>query len=81
MTAITNAGSGFRMIPKLAIVAFLIAIVVALFFGMSYLIRDPSSQRRTLKALTWRVGLQVGLIAFLALAYFLGWIQPHGLKP
>lgn len=69
------------MIPKLAIVVFLIAIVVALFSGMYYMLKDGSDKRRTVRALSWRVGLQVALIAFLALAYVMGWIEPHGVTP
>lgn len=80
MTARFPAGSGDpKMIPKLAIVLFLIAIVVALFTGMYYMLKDGSDKRRTVRALSWRVGLQVALIAFLALAYLMGWIEPHGL--
>lgn len=65
---------------KIIIVLFLIAILIALFSGVFFLVRDPatSRNRRTLKALTWRVALQVGLILFLILAYFQGWIRPHG---
>lgn len=67
------------MVPKIAVVLFLVAIVVALFSGMFYLLKDGSDKRRTVRALSWRVGLQLALILFLVLAYFMGWIQPHGL--
>ena len=80
MTARSAAGSSTDMLPKIAIVVFLLAIVVALFTGMYYMLKDPSDKRRTVRALTWRVGLQLALIAFLVLAYALGWIQPHGLN-
>lgn len=79
MTARSATGSSVPMLPKIAIVVFLLAIVVALFTGMYYMLKDPSDKRRTVRALTWRVGLQLALIAFLVLAYALGWIQPHGL--
>lgn len=69
------------MMPKLIIVVLLIAILYALFTGMVYLVKDRSDKRRVMKALTWRVGLQLLLIAFLIAAYFLGWIQPHALMP
>ena len=69
------------MLPKLIVVLLLLAIVVALFSGMVFLIRDTSDKRRTLRSLTWRVSLQLLLIGFLVLAYFLGWIHPHGLMP
>lgn len=67
------------MLPTLIIVLFLLAIVIALFSGMYFLVRDPSTSRRTLHSLRWRVALQVLLIAFLLTAYFMGWIHPHGI--
>jgi len=64
-------------LPKIIVVLMLLAVVVALFSGMYFLLKDGSDKRRTVQALTWRVGLQVALILFLVLAYFMGWIQPH----
>ncbi len=62
------------------IVVFLVAILVALFSGLYFLVKDRSGQdsRRVLHALTWRVGLQIALIVFLVIAFFMGWIRPHG---
>ncbi len=70
------------MLAKTVILALLAAILVALFSGAYFLLKDRAStdNRRTMKALTWRVGLQVSLILFLILAYFMGWIQPHNLQ-
>lgn len=65
------------MLVKLVIVALLIGIVVALVFGGVFLVKDPSTSRRTVKALSWRVGLQVALIVLLIVAFFMGWLQPH----
>lgn len=65
------------VLPKIAIVLMLVAIVVALFSGMFFMLKDGSDKRRTVRALSWRVGLQVALIGFLVLAYFMGWIEPH----
>ena len=71
--------NGLRsMLIKLAILALLAAIIVALIFGGVYLVKDPSTSRRTARALSWRVGLQVALILLLILAFFMGWIRPHG---
>lgn len=66
------------MLVKLLIVLLLIGIVVALVFGGVFLVKDPSTSKRTVKALSWRVGLQVALILVLILAFFMGWLQPHG---
>lgn len=69
------------MFAKTVILLLLGAILVALFTGAYFMLKDKSSNdnRRTVRALTWRVGLQVSLILFLILAYFMGWIQPHAL--
>lgn len=66
------------MLVKLLIVALLIGIIVALVFGGVFLVKDPSTSKRVVKALSWRVGLQVALIVLLVVAFFMGWIQPHG---
>lgn len=66
------------MVVKLLIVALLIAIVVALVFGGVFLVKDPSTSKRTVRALSWRVGLQVALIALLIVAFLMGWLKPHG---
>ena len=69
--------SQFPMLPKIVIVVFLIAIVVALFSGLAFMLKDKSDKRRMVRALTWRVGLQLALILFLLLAMWMGWITPH----
>lgn len=68
------------MASKLIIAVLLLAILVSLFSGLFFLIKDSSKSKRTLRALSFRVGLQVALIAFLLLATTLGWIHPHGLN-
>jgi cytochrome bd-type quinol oxidase subunit 2 len=68
------------MLPKAFILLLLLAIVTALFSAVFFLVKDPSdaSHRRTMRALAWRVGLQVTLIVFLIVAFTRGWIKPHG---
>jgi uncharacterized membrane protein len=65
---------------KIAVVAFLIAIVTALFSALVFLYRDRGHGTRMVKALTIRVGLSIGLIVFLLLSYWMGWIGPQGLR-
>ncbi len=65
------------MLIKVMIVGLLLAIVVALVLGGVFLVKDPSTSKRTVKALSWRVGLQVALIVLLIVAFFMGWLQPH----
>lgn len=67
------------MVTKLFIALFLIAIIVALLAGGYFVVKDPSSSRRAFWALSWRVALQALLLLFLVLAFFMGWIKPHGI--
>lgn len=63
------------------IIVFLIAIVASLGSGLFFLVRDSSNEKRTVRALTWRIALSLALIVFLIIAFFAGWLQPHGLRP
>ncbi|HIN82215.1 MAG TPA: DUF2909 domain-containing protein, partial [Chromatiales bacterium] len=40
-----------------------------------------NTSARTLKALTWRIGLSVALFILLMVGYATGLIQPHGAIP
>lgn len=64
---------------KTIIVILLIAIVGSLLTSMVFLVRDPSSRKRTLIGLKIRIALSITLLLFVLLSYFMGWIQPHGL--
>jgi hypothetical protein len=61
---------------KIVVLILLLAIVASLGSGLFYLARDDQGSPRVLKALKIRVALSATLIAFLLLAYFMGWIQP-----
>jgi hypothetical protein len=64
---------------KLLIVLFLIVIVYNLFAGLFYMMTDKGKTNRTVRALTWRIGLSVFLILLVVLGIMTGVIQPHGL--
>ena len=66
------------LLPKIILVVLLLAIVASLFSGLFFLMKDDSSQRRTLTALKVRVGLSIALLVFLAVAFSQGWLRPHG---
>ena len=67
------------MLAKAVVVLLLLAIVISLFSGLFFLIKDPSSKRRLLTSLKVRVALSITLLIFLVLSYYMGWLQPHGL--
>ena len=67
------------MLPKLIVTVLLVAIVISLFSALFFMMKDTSKSKRTVRALTMRVGLQVALIVFLLIATTMGWIRPHGI--
>ena len=62
---------------KLLIIAFLILILWNLGAGLYYMMVDKGSTDRTVKSLTWRIGLSVALIALVIAGIFTGVIKPH----
>jgi succinate dehydrogenase/fumarate reductase cytochrome b subunit len=67
------------MLVKLLIILFLIVIVYNLGAGLFYMMTDKGRTDRTVKALTWRIGLSVFLILLVIVGILTGVIQPHGL--
>jgi hypothetical protein len=67
------------MATTIVIVAFFIVIVYNLGAGLFYMMRDKGTTDRTVKALTWRIGLSVFLILLIIAGIFTGVIKPHGL--
>lgn len=67
------------MAGKILIIATLVAILYQLGAGLYYMIADRGSTARTVNALTWRIGLSVGLILVVLFGIAMGWIQPHGI--
>lgn len=63
----------------LAIVAFLVVIVYNLGAGLYYMMTDKGQTNRTVRALTWRIGLSVLLILLIMLGIYTGVIKPHGI--
>jgi hypothetical protein len=62
---------------KLIIIAVLVVILWNLGAGLYYMIVDKGTTDRTVRALSWRIGLSVGLIALVALGIYTGVIKPH----
>jgi hypothetical protein len=65
---------------KAIVIIVLAAIIVALITAGVFLYRDRGHGTRMVTALTIRVGLSVGLVAFLVLSYYMGWISPNGMR-
>jgi hypothetical protein len=65
------------MFIKAIIIVVMLVILVALGSSLIFLVRDEGKTTRTVKALTWRIGLSLVLFLFLFLAFSMGWIKPH----
>ena len=69
------------MLSKLVVVAIFIGVLASLASALLYLVKDRGQSDRTVKALTMRVGISMGLLCLLVLLWALGLIQPHGIRP
>jgi hypothetical protein len=66
-------------VKTLVIIAFLVAILYNLGAGLYYMMTDKGQTNRTVRALTWRIGLSILLIVLVIVGIATGIIQPHGL--
>lgn len=65
---------------KLLIIGVLIVILYNLGAGLYYMMVDKGKTNRTVKSLSWRIGLSVGLIILVILGIYTGVIKPHGIQ-
>ena len=68
------------MLAKTIIIIVMLIIFGALVSGLIFLVRDKGKTERTVKALTWRIGLSLSLFVFLFLAFKFHWIAPHDIQ-
>lgn len=67
------------MLPKLILVLLLAAVIVSLFTSLYFMFHDRGKSKRMVNTLMVRVILSFALIAYVVVAYLLGWIHPHGI--
>jgi hypothetical protein len=65
---------------RIAVIAGLVAVVVALVAALVFLYRDRGVGNRVVVALAIRVALSITVVAFLLVSYWMGWIAPGGLR-
>ena len=66
---------------RLIIVIIFLAILVALFSGMFFMIRDKGDSTRNVRSLSIRIGLSLALFALLIILYLTGVITPNRVHP
>lgn len=69
------------MLIKVIVVLLFLTVLVSLSSGLVYLVKDKGHTDRTVKALSFRIGLSVVAFLLLMLGHYAGWIQPHGIVP
>jgi uncharacterized membrane protein len=65
---------------KLIVIALFLAVVYNLGAAAYYLKNDQGKTGRTVRSLTWRIGLSVLLIVLVAVALKTGMIESHGIR-
>ena len=65
-----------RMLVKIFVIVMLIAMIASLFSALYFMFTDRGRSERTVKALTWRIGIWVVLLGLLALGTATGVIKP-----
>lgn len=63
---------------RFLILAGLVGIVLSLGSALVHLVRGKGDSQKMARALTIRVSLSILLFVLLLVAWWLGWIQPHG---
>jgi TRAP-type C4-dicarboxylate transport system permease large subunit len=66
-------------IYKIALVVMLLVVIFNLGQALYFMMTDKDDDRRTVWALTRRIGLSLVLIAMIILGIWMGWLHPHGL--
>jgi hypothetical protein len=64
---------------RIVVIAMLVLIVGSLGSALWFLIRDKGNSDRTVKALTVRISLSIGLFLLLMAGYYFGLIPKTGL--
>jgi len=62
---------------KIIVLCILAGIIYMLFSALRYMVSDKGQGTRTVKALSFRIGMSVVLFAGLMVMIMLGYIQPN----
>ena len=69
------------MLVKIIIVVFMLAILYSLASSFYFLVHDKGEGDRTVRRLSWRIGLSLLLVLLLFAGFKLGLIEPRGVNP
>jgi cytochrome bd-type quinol oxidase subunit 2 len=69
--------SHVETVYKVALVVVLLVVIFSLGQALYFMMTDKDDDRRTVWALTRRIGLSLVLIGMVALGIWMGWLHPH----
>jgi uncharacterized membrane-anchored protein len=69
------------LLSKLLIIGVFLGILYTLASSFYFLVKDQGDGDRTVRRLSWRVGLSLGLVVLLWVAFQFGIIEPQGVNP
>lgn len=69
------------MLSKILVIAAFLVILYTLASSFYFLVRDSGEGERTVRRLSWRVGLSLGLVILLWIGFQMGVIEPQGVDP
>lgn len=64
------------MIVHIVLIVLFLIVVATLFQALFFLARDKGESKRTVKALTWRIGLSVLLFVLILVLWAAGLLKP-----
>jgi putative copper export protein len=64
---------------KLLVIAFLIVILWNLGAGLYYMMVDKGTTDRTVRSLSWRIGISIVLFLLVMVGIYTGFFKPHGI--
>ncbi len=64
---------------KIALVVMLLVVIFSLGQALYFMMTDKDDDKRTVWALTRRIGLSLVLIAMVMFGIWMGWVNPHGI--
>lgn len=73
-----NELSAWSIAMKILVLLIVLLILASLGQALFYLVRDRGRGERTVRALTWRIALSIGLFLFLMAGFHFGFIPVRG---
>jgi hypothetical protein len=69
--------SHVETVYKVALVVMLLVVIFSLGQALYFMMTDKDDDKRTVWALTRRIGLSLVLIGMVAFGIWMGWLHPH----